>query len=95
MQVRAAATVAAVSVVSGSTFFMPAKVAAFIHVSSFGIWLGTLIWNTFFVGLTMFKNMPRQVTDAIEFMQIVLACKYKYSFSILLLLYLLDNFCIY
>jgi len=45
---------------------MPAKVAAFVHVSAFGIWLGTMIWNTFFVGLTMFKNMPRQTFGRVQ-----------------------------
>ena len=39
-QVRATVTLAAVSAAAGSTAFMPAKVAAFIHVSTFGIWLG-------------------------------------------------------
>ena len=39
-QVRAAVTLAAVSAAAGSTAFMPAKVAAFIHVSTYGIWLG-------------------------------------------------------
>ncbi|KAF5837336.1 hypothetical protein DUNSADRAFT_4495 [Dunaliella salina] len=57
-----AATAAAV----GSTAFIPGKLVAFLHVTSFALWLGSNIWNTFFVGLTMFKNMPRQMFGRVQ-----------------------------
>jgi hypothetical protein len=42
----AAATVAA----AYSTTLVPAHAANFIHLTTFGIWLGTNVWNSFFVG---------------------------------------------
>lgn len=37
-----------------------AKVAAFVHLLSYACYLGSMVWTTFFAGLTMFKNLPRQ-----------------------------------
>jgi len=45
---------------------MPGKLVAFLHITSFALWLGSNIWNTFFVGLTMFKNMPRQMFGRVQ-----------------------------
>lgn len=38
----------------------PARASALIHLMAFGIWLGTSFYTTFVLGLTMFKNLPRQ-----------------------------------
>jgi len=64
--VRALATVGAVAAAAGSTTFMPKSLTAFIHIAAYGTWTGTLIWNTFFVGFTMFKNMPRQTFGRVQ-----------------------------
>ena len=49
---------AAVIIAARSTEFVPVKVAALVHVLAWGLWLGSNIWTTFAVGITMFKNMP-------------------------------------
>ncbi|MEW5305599.1 MAG: hypothetical protein WDW38_008083 [Sanguina aurantia] len=64
--VRALAILAAVGLVSGSSIWMPSRIVAFLHVTSYALMLGTSVWNTFFVGLTMFKNMPRQMFGRVQ-----------------------------
>ncbi|GFR45705.1 hypothetical protein Agub_g7015 [Astrephomene gubernaculifera] len=64
--VRAASVVAAVAAVAGSTMLLPNAVGAFLHVSAYAILLGTQLWNTFFVGITMFKNLPRQTFGRVQ-----------------------------
>ncbi|KAG2494715.1 hypothetical protein HYH03_007229 [Edaphochlamys debaryana] len=64
--VRAAAVVGAVAVVAGSTVLLPGTIGAFLHVTSYAVLLGTQLWNTFFVGLTMFKNLPRQTFGRVQ-----------------------------
>ncbi|KAJ9529501.1 hypothetical protein QJQ45_013853 [Haematococcus lacustris] len=64
--VRATATLAAVTAAAGSSALLPGRLAAFMHVAAFGLWLGSNIWNTFFVGLTMFKHMPRQTFGRVQ-----------------------------
>ena len=55
-------TVAAgVAAVSGGTTVLSFQGAAMVHLLAYGTLLGTLVFNTFVVGLTMFKNMPRQM----------------------------------
>ena len=49
---------AAVIIAARSTEFVPVKVAALVHVLAWGLWLGSNVWTTFAVGITMFKNMP-------------------------------------
>ncbi|GAX85780.1 hypothetical protein CEUSTIGMA_g13195.t1 [Chlamydomonas eustigma] len=63
---QTAATVGTVGLVAGSTAFVPANIAAFMHICVFGTWLGANIWNSFFVGITMFKNMPRQMFGKVQ-----------------------------
>ena len=58
LQVRLAWVSAAVIIAARSTEFVPVKVAALVHVLSWGLWLGSNVWTTFAVGITMFKNMP-------------------------------------
>ncbi len=57
---------AVVCAVAGSTAVLPKNVTAFAHVAAFGVWLGTNVWNSYFVGLTMFKNMPRQMFGRVQ-----------------------------
>ncbi|GLC38364.1 hypothetical protein PLESTB_001268800 [Pleodorina starrii] len=64
--VRAASVLAAVAAVAGSTVLLPNTVGAFLHVTSYAVLLGTQLWNTFFVGLTMFKNLPRQTFGKVQ-----------------------------
>ncbi|CAE8731544.1 unnamed protein product [Polarella glacialis] len=39
---------------------------AMLHLSAFGIWLGTNVWTTFIAGITMFKNLPRQQFGSLQ-----------------------------
>ena len=53
--VQVLAPLAAIGLVSFGTGFFPPSFAAFAHLTAFATNFGTIIWNTFFVGLTMFK----------------------------------------
>ncbi|GBF99577.1 hypothetical protein Rsub_12202 [Raphidocelis subcapitata] len=64
--VRALTVVAAVVAVSGGTTLLSNVGAAFVHVLAYGTLLGTIVFNTFVVGLTMFKNMPRQTFGKVQ-----------------------------
>ncbi|KIY99928.1 hypothetical protein MNEG_8032 [Monoraphidium neglectum] len=64
--VRALTVAAAVAAVSGGTTLLSPQGAAFVHVLAFGTLLGSIIFNTFIVGLTMFKNMPRQMFGRVQ-----------------------------
>ncbi|CAL5220682.1 g2731 [Coccomyxa viridis] len=64
--VRLAWVSAAVIIAARSTEFVPVKVAALVHVLAWGLWLGSNIWTTFAVGITMFKNMPRQMFGRVQ-----------------------------
>lgn len=63
---RLASITAAVVVAARSTEFLPAKAAAFIHVTAWSLWLGSNFWTTFVGGITMFKNMPRQTFGRVQ-----------------------------
>ncbi|GIL87868.1 hypothetical protein Vretifemale_15854 [Volvox reticuliferus] len=64
--VSAASVLAAVTAVAGSTLLLPNTFGAFLHVTSYAVLLGTQLWNTFFVGITMFKNLPRQTFGKVQ-----------------------------
>jgi hypothetical protein len=53
--VKILAPLAAIALVAAGSGFFPARLAAFAHLTAYSTYLGTIIWNTFFVGLTMFK----------------------------------------
>lgn len=53
---------AAVIVAARSTEYIPVKVAVLVHLLAWGLWMGSNIWTTFAVGITMFKNMPVRVS---------------------------------
>jgi hypothetical protein len=63
---RAFGVTAAVAATAASTTVMPLQAATFVHLVAYGIFLGSNVWNTFFVGLTMFKNMPRQTFGKVQ-----------------------------
>ncbi|KAF6257297.1 hypothetical protein COO60DRAFT_1239627 [Scenedesmus sp. NREL 46B-D3] len=63
---RALGVAAAVAATAYSTTVIPSQAANFVHLLAFGVFLGTNVWNTFFVGLTMFKNMPRQMFGRVQ-----------------------------
>lgn len=44
-----------------SPAYLSSKALGFVHLLAFGTFLGTNLWTTFVAGLTMFKNLPRQV----------------------------------
>lgn len=51
---------AAAILLGASAFGGVLPFTALLHLTTFGAWLGANIWTTFFAGITMFKNMPRQ-----------------------------------
>lgn len=46
--------------------FLPGVPAMSLHLAAAGIWLGVNVWTTFFAGITMFKNLPRQVFGKLQ-----------------------------
>lgn len=64
--VRALAVLAAVAAAAGSSQYLPSKATSFVHVFASSVFVGANIWNTFFVGLTMFKAMPRQMFGRVQ-----------------------------
>lgn len=56
-------TVAA-AIVGGK--FLPGVPALSLHLAAAGTWLGVNIWTTFFAGITMFKNLPRQTFGKLQ-----------------------------
>jgi hypothetical protein len=66
LQVRLAWVSAAVVIAARSTEYLPSHVAAFIHVNSWGLLIGTNLWTTFIAGITMFKNLPRQTFGRLQ-----------------------------
>lgn len=63
---RAAVILLGIVAASGGTVFLPMRMLAFVHVLSYAIMMGASVWNTFFVGLTMFKSMPRQTFGKVQ-----------------------------
>ncbi len=51
---------------SRGTAYLPAAGIAFVHLLAWGTWLGTLVYTTFVVGLTLFKNLPRQTFGRVQ-----------------------------
>jgi Domain of unknown function (DUF4149) len=64
--VRVLALAAALAVAARGSGYLPARVAAFAHLLSWAILVGTNLWTTFFAGITMFKNLPRQVFGKLQ-----------------------------
>lgn len=56
-------TVAA-AIVGGK--FLPGVPAMSLHLAAAGTWLGVNVWTTFFAGITMFKNLPRQMFGKLQ-----------------------------
>lgn len=46
--------------------FLPGVPAMSLHLAAAGTWLGVNVWTTFFAGITMFKNLPRQVFGKLQ-----------------------------
>ena len=42
------------------------KAAAFSHLIAYSTWFGTAVYTTFILGLTMFKNLPRQTFGKLQ-----------------------------
>ncbi|CAM9945655.1 unnamed protein product, partial [Phaeothamnion confervicola] len=40
--------------------------AKFLHVLAFAVWIGSSFWTTFFAGITMFRNLPRQTFGRLQ-----------------------------
>lgn len=57
---------AAVAAVSGGATVLSPQGAAMVHLLAYGTLLGSVVFNTFVVGLTMFGNMPRQMFGRVQ-----------------------------
>ncbi|KXZ48274.1 hypothetical protein GPECTOR_29g51 [Gonium pectorale] len=64
--VRALSVLGAVAAVSATSAVLPSAFGAFLHVTAYAVLLGAQLWNTFFVGITMFKNLPRQTFGKLQ-----------------------------
>ena len=53
-QVKVAAIIAGIALLSSSSTFLPAQVGKFAHLVAFGLWLGTNVWVSV-GGVIMFK----------------------------------------
>jgi hypothetical protein len=50
----------------GRYLVLPPSAAATVHLLSFSIWFGTVVYTTFVAGITMFKNLPRRVFGTLQ-----------------------------
>lgn len=64
--VRLAGVGLAVAVTARGTGYLPTQTAAFIHLASFSVNFGMIVWVTFVAGLVMFKNMGRQAFGRVQ-----------------------------
>jgi hypothetical protein len=65
-RVRGLAIGAAIALAARGTGYLPARAAAFAHLLAWAALLGANLWTTFFAGLTMFRNLPRQVFGKLQ-----------------------------
>lgn len=49
LQVRAAVAAGSIALAAGSTSMLSAKALAFTHLLAYSTWVGTNVWNSFFV----------------------------------------------
>jgi Domain of unknown function (DUF4149) len=64
--VRIAALIAATALAARGSLLVPGALPTFVHLLSFGIWLGSTVYTTFFAGIIMFKNLPRQTFGKVQ-----------------------------
>lgn len=64
--VRVLALTAAVAATARGVGYLPAQGVAFVHLLALASWLGSTVWVTFIAGLTMFRNMPRQLFGKVQ-----------------------------
>ena len=48
------------------TAFVPSTLVMVLHLLSASVWVGANVWTTFFAGITMFKNLPRQTFGKLQ-----------------------------
>lgn len=64
--VRLVALAAAVLAAARSAPLLPSSVMGFMHILTFGTWLGTLVYTSFVIGIVAFKNLPRQTFGKLQ-----------------------------
>jgi hypothetical protein len=64
--VRTAALAATIACAAYSTSYLPAAAVGFVHMLSYGMWLGTLGWTSFIFGIVAFRNLPRQTFGKLQ-----------------------------
>lgn len=45
---------------------LPKQAGALLHLLSFSTWFGTMVYTTFVLGITAFKNLPRQTFGKLQ-----------------------------
>ncbi len=59
--------IAAAGLSSNSPFhLLSAQSMAALHLFSFSTWFGTMVYTTFILGITMFKNLPRKTFGTLQ-----------------------------
>ena len=58
--------ITAAGVSTTSMAVLSAQATAALHLLSFSTWFGTLAYTTFVLGITMFKNLPRQTFGKLQ-----------------------------
>eukprot|EP01025_Chloroclados_australasicus_P021387 TRINITY_DN224_c0_g1_i2.p2 TRINITY_DN224_c0_g1~~TRINITY_DN224_c0_g1_i2.p2 ORF type:complete len:262 (-),score=14.06 TRINITY_DN224_c0_g1_i2:220-1005(-) len=64
--VRGVSLVLLLLALSGGSGYMSTNWINFAHISAYGMWIGSMYFQTFIAGLTMFKNMPRQMFGKVQ-----------------------------
>jgi Domain of unknown function (DUF4149) len=57
---------AAAGLASPTQAVLSAQARAVLHLFSFSTWFGTMVYTTFVLGITMFKNLPRQTFGKLQ-----------------------------
>lgn len=63
---RAGTFVSVIAALAAGTRQLGVRAAAFAHLSSFAVLLGSMTYTTFFAGITMYKNLPRQTFGRLQ-----------------------------
>ena len=58
--------IAAAGLASPTQSVLSAQAGAVLHLFSFSTWFGTMVYTTFVLGITMFKNLPRQTFGKLQ-----------------------------
>ncbi|CBN73833.1 conserved unknown protein [Ectocarpus siliculosus] len=64
--VRVAAILTAAGLASKGAMLVPGNLAKMVHMVALNAWMGSTLWTTFFAGITMMRNLPRQTFGKLQ-----------------------------